>query len=50
MNDIGLLICTLLFIGFGCAIPWAIRNDNADELWHYETYEQDPTLNERNAA
>ena len=31
-------------------IPWAIRNDNADELWHYETYEQDPTLNERNAA
>jgi hypothetical protein len=31
-------------------IPWAIANDNADELYTYETYEQDPTLNERNAA
>lgn len=31
-------------------IPWAIRNDNAGELWQYESYEQDPTINERNAA
>ena len=50
MQDIGTLICVVLFIGFGCASVWAIRNDNADELYAYETYDLDPTLNERNAA
>lgn len=30
-------------------IPWAVRNDNAGELYDYPRYE-DPTLTEWNAA
>lgn len=30
-------------------IPWAVRNDNAGELYDYPRYE-DPTLTERKTA
>lgn len=38
-----------LAVMYGAFIPWAVRNDNAGELYYYPQY-QDPTITERNAA
>ena len=45
-----ILLILAATVMFGTFIRWAVANDNADELWHYESYTEDPTLNERNAA
>lgn len=38
-----------LAVMYGVFIPWAVRNDNAGELYDYPQY-SDPTLTERTAA